>query len=304
MAQHDAYLTIIKLARQYKNEGRFSQAEGFYKQAIIVARELFVDSNDSQLPLLTYLSELATFYCFQNKEQLSELLWLEILELGKDSLNAIDSIYTEAVFGVACAKEAKGENEQAENLYKDLIQKQEKALGNDVLETCPAIKMSAAFYYRQGNYAQAEALYLKALALEEFHLGTCSAQINNTVNDLVNIFRIQKKWRLAEYMLDRQKDILNILHGENSLCATSCELRQAELFQQSGQIEKARLCYNSVLRNYTNMFGAQSASVLAFKKRLVQLSMSFTAYAPDSINAKAKESPNVMPIVPTIMIAV
>ena len=133
--------------------------------------------------------------------------------------------------------------------------------------------MAAAFYYRQGNYAQAEALYLKALAIEEFHLGTCSAPINNTVNELVNIFRIQKKWRLAEYMLGRQRDILNILHGEDSLCATSCELRQAQLFQQSGQIEKALHCYNSVLSIYTKMFGSRSASVLAFKKKLTELSI-------------------------------
>ena len=83
MAQHNAYLTIVKLARQYKNQGRFSQAEDFYRQAIAVARNLLTDSNESQLLLLTSLSELATFYCFQGKEQHSEPLWLEILELGK-----------------------------------------------------------------------------------------------------------------------------------------------------------------------------------------------------------------------------
>ncbi len=139
----------------------------------------------------------------------------------------------------------------------------------------------AAFYYRQQQYPQAETLYLKALAIEEYHLGTCSEQINNTVTALIDLFGKQKKWRLAEYMLDRQKDILNILHGEDSLCAASCELRLAELLRQSGQIEKAIHSYDTVLRTYTNIFGSQSKPVLSLKSKRDQLTTPTISFAPD-----------------------
>jgi hypothetical protein len=282
--KQDAYLTIIKLARQHKEEGLFNQAEDFYRQAIAMARNLFSDGKDKQrLLLIETLIELASFYSFQGKDKFSQSLWLEILELGKNTLTAGDNIYVEAVFGLADVREKNGEILQAEALYKNLLQKQETIFGTDSLEICPAIKKAAAFYFRQQNYNRSEALYLKSLALEEFHLGTCSAQINSTVDALVNIFRKQKKWCLAEYMLGRQKDILNILHGEGSLCVASCELRLAELFGQSGQLEKAIRSYNNVLLAYAKIFGDRSNPILALKKKISALSAATISFAPEHI---------------------
>jgi len=301
----DTYLNIIKLARQYQEEGLFNQAEDFYKQAIAMARNLLAGNDDRQrLLLIEALSELASFYSFHGKDERSQYLWSEILELGKSSFDAGDNIYVESVFGLANIKEKRGEIIQAEDLYQSILQKQEKAYGAEALEICPAIKKTAAFYFRRQDYAQAEAFYLRALALEEFHLGTCSEQINSTVDALVNIFRKQKKWRLAEYMLDRQKDILNILHGEGSLCATSCELRQAELFWQSGQTDKAMRSYGTVLNMYTKMFGARSGAILSFKKKLGALLPASLSFAPEDTSAPTKEKQIVMPIAPPVLVTV
>ncbi len=108
--KQDAYLTIIKLARQYKEEGLFNQSEDFYRQAIAMARNLLTGDNDAQkLLLLEALRELAAFYAFQGKEERGESLWLEILEMRKNSLNAGDSIYVESVLGLAAANEKKGD---------------------------------------------------------------------------------------------------------------------------------------------------------------------------------------------------
>jgi tetratricopeptide (TPR) repeat protein len=280
MAQ-DVYSALIMLARQHYEEGLFNQAEDFYKQAIAAARDLLLDKKDWQQQLLIEsISELAKVYDSQGKWRRNEPLWLEIIKLGKKNFQLTEADYTKAIYELAHIKEKKGETNQAEALYKTLLHKQEMEIGDESIEICSAIKQLAAFYCRQGNYAQAENLYLRALALEEFHLGTCSEQINSTVDSLANIFAKQKKWRLAEYMLERQKDILNILHGEGSLCARCCELRLAELLAQSGQISKALKYYKIVLQTYINMFGQRSKPVQALDKKINKISSELIDFAP------------------------
>jgi len=278
----DAYFTILGLARQYKEEGLFSQAEDFYQQTIAVVRNLFaIDREQPRSFLIETLSELASFYVFQGKDERSQPLWLEILKLGEGFFKASDSLHTETVLGLASVKEKQGKYKEAEDLYTNLLHSQETEFGAEVLEICPVIKKTASFYFRQRNYSQAEALYLRVLAIEEYHFGTCSVQINDTVGALFHVFLKQKKWRLAEYMMDRQKDILNILHGEGSLCAISCELRLAELFWQSGQTEKAMRSYEVVLHTYAKMFGDRSKPVVLLKNKVNLLTNSVISFVPE-----------------------
>jgi tetratricopeptide (TPR) repeat protein len=302
----DAYLAILGLARQYKEEGLFSQAEDFYQQTIALARNLFAINKEKPRSLLIEtLSELAAFYSFQGKDERSQPLWLEILNLGESFFKASDSLYVESVLGLARVKEKKGKYKEAEELYTNLLLAQETELGTEVLEICPVIKKAANFYFRQRNYSQAEALYLRVLGLEEYHLGTCSVQINDTVGTLFNVFLKQKKWRLAEYMMYRQKDILSILHGERSLCTTSCELRLAELFWQSGQTERAMRSYDIVLHTYAKMFGDRSKPVVLLKNKIASLSKSVISFVPEqTVVLPAKMNQIFMPRSASVLMAV
>ena len=276
------YAQIAQTARAYRQEGRCKQAEDLYNQAIAATRVAAAHySQLDQQALVGILYELAEFYSFQGKDRQSESLWLEILELAPDTA-AIENL-AEVIFKLAAVYEKKGEIAEAEKLYIDFLQKRENELGKNSLEITDILKKLAASYCRQQNYAAAESLYLRTLAIEEFHLGTCTESINGTVDALIDVFEKLGKWRLAEYMLSRQKAILSVLHGENSLCVASCQLKLAKFLNETGQLNKAIDNYASVVTIYADIFGEEVKPVLSLKKTLEQLrsKMRTQSFAPD-----------------------
>jgi len=262
-----AYNTILQIARRNKAEGLCQTAEDLYEQAIAMARAIPEPSL-----LIESLCELATYYSFQSKDEQAKPLWEEIATHGQKHFQPNNNMYVQSIFSLALLNEKNGNALAAESLYKELLQKQEAAFGDESLEICQTVDKLAAFYCGQKQYSLAESLYLRILVIKEFHLGTCSVEINYTVNALIDIFQRLGKWRLAEYMLNRQKAILVALHGKESLCVASCALRLAELQAVSiKQLDTAIDNLSFAVQTYKNKFGEHAGPVIALQKKLDQM---------------------------------
>ncbi len=285
----DTFNTIIQLARKHRAEGLCQMAEDLYKQAIAIARVL-----DEAKPLIlsAALYELANYYEFQAKDVEAELLWIE-LKTYEDHFDANHYIYVQSVFGLSQINERRGNLDMAERLYKEILEKQESQLGDESLDICPTLDQLAAFYCRQKKYNVAEALHLRVLVIKEFYFGTCSPEINYTVDALIDIFKKLGKWRLAEYMMNRQKGILLALHGRDSLCVASCAIRLSELQTKTKQLNKAIENLSFAVQVYKNRFGELASPVILLQSKLDTLlicgmEMSF---APPKNSVEINEEP-------------
>jgi tetratricopeptide (TPR) repeat protein len=239
-------------------------AENLYKQAVAIARLL---SETKPLLAAEALYELASYYNFQEKDNEAELLWKELKTYNK-YFASTHCIYVQTIFGLARLEERKGNFDAAEILYKELLEKQENDLGDESLDICPILEQLASFYCRQNKYSLAEALNLRILVIKEFYLGTCSPEINSTVDALINIFKKLSKWRLAEYMMNRQKGILLALHGKDSLCLASCALRLSELQTATKQINRAIENLSFAIEVYKNKFGELTNPIISLQNKL------------------------------------
>jgi hypothetical protein len=263
-AKLDTYYTIIKLARKHRSEGMCQMAEDLYKQATAIARVL---NDPKPLRLAEALYELASYYDFEGKDNEVEPLWNELISYG-EYFAANHYIYVESIFSFAELHERKGNLQLVEDLYKDLLLRQEEELGDESLDICPTLDQLASFYCRMDKYTLAEALHLRILVIKEFYLGTCSPEINYTVDALIAIFKKLNKWRLAEYMMNRQKGILLALHGRDSLCVASCSLRLAELQIQTKQVNRAIENLSFAIQVFRERFGDLANPVIALQSKL------------------------------------
>ncbi|MFM8922531.1 MAG: tetratricopeptide repeat protein [Microcystis panniformis] len=73
----------------------------------------------------------------------------------------------------------------------------------------------ADLYRAQGKYAEAEPLYLRALAIREKQLGAEHPHVANSLNNLADLYQSQGKYTEAESLYQRAIAICSEKLGEN-----------------------------------------------------------------------------------------
>ena len=89
--------------------------------------------------------------------------------------------------------------------------------------------------HARGRYAEAEALYKRALAIEEKAVGPNHPNVATTVNNLARLYRSQSRYGEAEQLHRRaltiREQALGAAHPERGIhagrpCHPACKLRQ------------------------------------------------------------------------------
>ena len=86
----------------------------------------------------------------------------------------------------------------------------ETALGPAHPEVATILTNLALLYQDQGQYAAAEPLYKRALAIEEKALGPDHPEVATTLNNLASLYRATKRVKQAEVLEQRAKTIMVI----------------------------------------------------------------------------------------------
>ncbi|PWU02407.1 MAG: hypothetical protein C5B53_01690 [Candidatus Melainabacteria bacterium] len=256
------------LATLFLTQGRATEAEDLYKQALELAR-LANGKGDSELT--NRLEELGWFYARQDKYHEAEPLFERVLDLRSHEASPNDDLLIRSLEQLATAYEKTGKAKKAEELLTRLLAKQEDRYGTSALYLIPTLDRLAEFCLGQDHYEKAETLYLRILAIAEFYYGTYSVEINGVVLALINVFEKQGKTALAEFMLQKQEAILAAIHGPDALCVAACLLRRGEILTKVRRHEEAQRVYLRALTIYQKAYGSDSSSVNALRRRLSQL---------------------------------
>ena len=114
---------------------------------------------------------------------------------------------------------------------KPLIDAREKRLAADLMgqrlarrhsDVADSLSSLAVLYYNQGQYAKAEPLYHRALAIREKVLGPEHLDVANNLNNLAGLYYNQGQYPKAELLMRRALVILEKALGPEHLKVAPC----------------------------------------------------------------------------------
>ena len=190
-------LSLMVLARLFREQGKYADAEPLYRQALDEAIKVNGQENSR---VATYSHYLAQFYAAQSKYEQAEPLEkkaIAIFENGEmlkpDNWFKYRSVGTLAMIYAGTRRE-----QEAESLYKESAKHLEQLLGPDHPETANSLTGLAELYLREKRYNEAEPLIRRALDIREKRFDSEHPDVAVSLNDLGKLYREQSRYAEAE----------------------------------------------------------------------------------------------------------
>jgi tetratricopeptide (TPR) repeat protein len=178
---------------------------------------------------------------------------------------------------VVLAAEAK--YEEAEPLYKQALEIDEKALGRENPTVATYLNNLALLYYSQGKYAEAEPLYKRALAIDEKLLGPSHPDVAAALGNLGLLYSSQGKYAEAEPLYKRALAIDEKTLGPEHPTVAIRLNTLAELYRVQGKYAEAEPLYKRALAIDEKALGPEHPTVATRLNNLAVLYSSQGNYA-------------------------
>ncbi len=179
--------SLNNLALLYHNQGKYSEAEPLYLDALEMTKRLFTSDHPN---IATSLNNLASFYYSQGKYSEAEPLYLDALEMKRRLFTGDHPDVASSLNNLALLYKSQGKYSEAEPLYLDALEMTKRLFTGDHPDVATSLNNLAVLYDNQGKYNKAEPFYLEALAIFERVLGT---DHTNTITVRNNLRRLQQQ---------------------------------------------------------------------------------------------------------------
>ncbi|MBD2437874.1 tetratricopeptide repeat protein [Nostoc sp. FACHB-110] len=210
--EKDLVTSLNNLALLYESQGRYSEAEPLYVQALALWRKLLGEEHPN---VATSLNNLALLYESQGRYSEAEPLYVQALALWRKLLGEEHPNVATSLNNLAGLYESQGRYSEAEPLYVQALALRRKLLGEEHPNVVSSLNNLAALYYSQGRYSEAEPLYVQALALWRKLLGEEHPNVATSLNNLAFLYRSQGRYSEAEPLYIQALDICERKLGVN-----------------------------------------------------------------------------------------
>lgn len=151
---------------------------------------------------------------------------------------------------------------EAEELYKQVLVRREKALGPEHVDTLFAVHSLGILYYNQDNLVEAERMYKQALAGQERILGPKHIDTLFSVNNLGRLYGRQGKLVEAERMLKHTlfhtEKILGLEHMQILTIVESL----GDIYLDQGMLKEAEDMFERALSGFEKVLGPEHPETL------------------------------------------
>ncbi|MEP0881380.1 tetratricopeptide repeat protein [Trichocoleus sp. ST-U3] len=231
---------LNNLADLYSSQGRYSEAEPLFLQAIdILQKSLSTD----HLRIATSLNNLAGLYYYQGRYSEAEPLYLQALDIHQKSLPADHPDIAKGLNNLAGLYKFQGRYSEAEPLYLQALDIHQKSLPADHPSIATYLNNLAGLYYYQGRYSQAEPLFVQALDIDKKSLPADHPSIATDLNNLAVFYSYQGRYSEAEPLYLQALDIhQKSLPADHPEIATDLN-NLAGLYSSQGRYSEAEPLY-------------------------------------------------------------
>jgi len=228
------------LAGLYQSQGRYSEAEPLYLQAVEIDRRSLPKDHPS---LATHLNNLAQLYQSQGRYSEAEPLYLQVVEIDRRSLPEDHPRLATHLNNLAQLYQSQGRYSEAEPLFLQALEIYRRSLPEDHPDLAIYLNNLALLYKSQGRYSEAERLYLQAVEIDRQSLPEDHPILATHLNNLAELYKSQGRYSEAEPLflqageIDRRslpEDHPNLATHLNNL---------AELYHSQGRYSEAEPLY-------------------------------------------------------------
>jgi tetratricopeptide (TPR) repeat protein len=228
------------LALLYESQGRYSEAEPLYLQAVEIDRRSLPEDHPS---LATHLNNLALLYKSQGRYSEAEPLYLQAVEIDRRSLPEDHPSLAIDLNNLALLYKSQGRYSEAEPLYLQALEINRRSLPEDHPSLARDFNNLAGLYESQGRYSEAEPLYLQALEIGRRSLPEDHPSLATHLNNLAGLYESQGRYSEAEplYLQAVEIDRRSLPKDHPSLASDFNNL--AGLYKSQGRYSEAEPLY-------------------------------------------------------------
>jgi CHAT domain-containing protein/tetratricopeptide (TPR) repeat protein len=191
----DIALSLNNLAGLYDSQGKLSQAEPLYQQALAIWQRLFEGDHPN---IATSLNNLAFLYKSQGKLSQAEPLYQQALAMLQRLFEGDHPDIALSLNNLAALYQSQGKLSQAEPLYQQALAMTQRLFEGDHPDVAQSLNNLAGLYDSQGKLSQAEPLHQQALSMTQRLFEGDHPDIALSLNNLALLYKSQGKLSQAE----------------------------------------------------------------------------------------------------------
>lgn len=308
--EKDLASSLNNLAFIYKSQGRYSEAEPLFIQALELNKQL---GGESHPDVADSLNALGLLYTNQGRYTEAENLYIKSLEMTKSlrgeshhdvsiALNNLAELYRiQGRYGEAeplylqsldLKKSVQGQlnldvaitlnnlallyfyqrrYEDAERFALQAIKIDKQLLGKEHPAVATALHNLALIYRGQRRYQEAEDLFIKVLELKERLLPKNHPELVDTIYALGYMYKIQGRYSEAEPLCVKALELDKLLWGNNHLNVAQSITNLAELYDSQGRYTEAESLYIQAFNIYKQSLGMNHSHTTTVRENLETL---------------------------------
>ena len=243
----------------YYYQGRYNEAEGLYRRALLVNKEKL---GATDLATLEMMQQLAIVLSMQGQYDEAESLYKQILVEMEMRFGKVGNKTLRTVRNLGLNHFRQGRYNEAETLWERVLKGNEECLGLTHSVTLTTAENLADVYSIQGRYNEAETLYKQALIGNEEEFGETHPRTLSSVGSLAILYQEQSRYDEAETLYERISSGYQEKLGETHPGTLHTMHNQAGLYGRQGRYKEAEELYQRALTGRTEILGARHPETL------------------------------------------
>ncbi|NEO53858.1 MAG: tetratricopeptide repeat protein [Okeania sp. SIO3B5] len=268
--------SLNKLAELYYSQGRYSEAEPLYIQAIKIVKIVLPTNHPF---LASSLNNLAGLYRSQGRYSEAEPLYQQAIEIHKIALPANHPYLAIHLNNLALLYESQGRYSESEPLYQQAIEIDKIALPANHPYLAIHLNNLALLYESQGRYSEAEPLYQQAIEIDKIALPANHPYLAIHLNNLANLYYSQGRYSKAEPLYRQAIEIHKIALPANHPSLATNLNNLALLYYSQGRYSKAERLLLQAIKIVKNALPPNHPSLATNLNNLAELYRSQGRYS-------------------------
>ena len=252
----------------YERIGKYSQAEGFHKKALMIRKKIFdedhTDIASSYNNLASVYSSLGKYNQAKELHEKALVIWKKIN--GEDHVDVATSYHNLAsVYGSV------GKYNQAKELNEKALMIRKKIFDEDHADIASSYNNLATVYFDLQEYNKAKELHKKALMIRKKIFGEDHVDIASSYNNLATVYFDLQEYNKAKELHEKALMIRKKLFGEDHADIASSYNNLASVYGSLGEYNQAKELYEKALMTTKKIFGENHANIASSYNNLATL---------------------------------
>ena len=244
----------------YDRIGKYSQAEGFHKKALMIRKNIF---GEDHTDVASSYNNLASVYCTLGKYNQAKELHEKALVIWKKIYGEDHAEVATSYNNLASVYSSLGEYNQAKELYEKALTIRKKIFGEDHANVATSYNNLASVYDSLGEYNQAKELLEKALVIRKKIFGEDHADVATSYNNLASVYNSLGEYNQAKELHEKALVIWKKINVEDHVDVAATYNNLATVYYSQEEYNQAKQFQEKALMIRKKIFGEDHPDVAA-----------------------------------------